>query len=527
MAMNPFKKTHQPRDGEIVASAAVDLTKAHDVNLLRTVLAQGKPRAAKAWKWYGDIGEVHYAVSRSARVAGYAQLVPRKILPNGGLGEVIKGGMEADIASMIGSPYGGVRGLIERYFTCLKVPGETYLIRCRDSQGVVEGYDFLSSDEISLQGVGEQSVLAQDGDVVLRPDQPIYRIVHPGSGSSSGTATTVEVKAEDFLGRVWRPSSRWVEVADSPMFALDTHCELLHLLTIGLRGKLLSRLALNGILFIPSEMQDIQGGANNQDARDGRSLQTRITDKLIVAATYNVTNHAHAESAVPIVMSGPAIVGEKIKWITADATVYETDMALRQELIDRILQGLDVTPTSVKGIGDASHWSAWAVEDDERRVNIQPDLETMCWALTRMILHAEMVKKGAKPGRILRTALWYDLTSANVSTNQAEDGRQALDRNVVGPGGARRMMNIPETDAPTGDEEIRWFGRKHGDPYLATFNLPEANKIDWEKVGKGTAKTGPAENSPADPPEAGPGIKTGARGKKSESDTPRAQRPAA
>ena len=100
MAMNPFKKTHQPRDGEIVASAAVDLTKAHDVNLLRTVLAQGKPRAAKAWKWYGDIGEVHYAVSRSARVAGYAQLVPRKILPNGGLGEVIKGGMEADIASM-------------------------------------------------------------------------------------------------------------------------------------------------------------------------------------------------------------------------------------------------------------------------------------------------------------------------------------------------------------------------------------------------------------------------------------------
>ena len=190
---------------------------------------------------------------------------------------------------------------------------------------------------------------------------------------------------------MWRPSARFVEVADSPMFALDTNCELLHLLTIGLRGKLLSRLSLNGILFVPSEMQEIQStGAANATAGDKRTVTSRLTDRLITAATYNVLNYANAESAVPIVVSGPGVHGEALRWIMQDSQLYETDMRLRQELIDRILQGLDVTPSAVKGQGDQNHWGAWAAEDDERRVNIQPDLETMCWALTRMILHAEM-----------------------------------------------------------------------------------------------------------------------------------------
>lgn len=526
MSINPLKKLHQARPGEMVASAAVDLTRAHDAKLLQAVLAGGKSNAADAWRWYGDIGEVHYAISRSARVAGYAKIGAYKLEPDGSPGSSIDSGLPAEIASMIGSPYGGVRGLIERYFTCMKVPGDTYLIRCVDSAGDLEGYDFCSSDELILRRSKEKTSFTDANVDQLLPDDIIERVVHP-AGKAGAEALTVEIKVENFIGRVWRPSSRYVQVADSPMFALSGTCEMLHLLTIGLRGKLLSRLALNGILFVPSEMQQITSFTEQADSRDARSQTTRLTDKLIAAATYNVLNNAAAESAVPIIISGPAALGSAITWITADRQVYETDMQLRQELIARILQGLDVTPSAVKGMGDSNHWSAWAIEDDERRVNIQPDLETMCWAITRMILHAEMVRQNQKPGRILKTALWYDLTEANISTNQAEDGRQAHDRGLVGGAGSRRMMNIPESDAPTEIESIRLFGFKHGDPYLMTYKMTEAEKIDWEKVGKGKPQTGPAANSPGDDPQAGPGVKTGARGKKSESDTPRAARPAA
>jgi len=517
---NPRKKSHEPRDGELVASAAIDLTRAHDASLLRTVLSHGRTKAEAAWRWYGDIGEVHYAISRSARVAGYSKLVPYKLDKNGAIDRSIDGGMEAEICSMIGSPYGGLRGLIERYFTCMKVPGDTFLIRCVDANGALEGYDFVSSDELSVGDLGKRNGAGVEGPIVIK------RITHPASGSNG--ATEMEIRAQDFLGRVWRPSARFVEVADSPMFALDTNCELLHLLTIGLRGKLLSRLSLNGILFVPSEMQEIQStGAANATAGDKRTVTSRLTDRLITAATYNVLNYANAESAVPIVVSGPGVHGEALRWIMQDSQLYETDMRLRQELIDRILQGLDVTPSAVKGQGDQNHWGAWAAEDDERRVNIQPDLETMCWALTRMILHAEMQARNAKPGRILSTTLWYDLTPANISTNQAEDGRQAYDRNLVGPAGTRKMMNVPESDAPTEIESIRLYGFKNGDPYLATYKMGEQDEIDWEKVGKGKPATGPAADSPAPPAKVGPGTKTGARSKPSETNTPRTQRPAA
>lgn len=527
MNLNPLKKTHQPREGELVASAAIDMSRAHDAQLLQAVLASGKSKAQDAWRWYGDIGEVHYAISRSARVAGYAKLVPHKVESNGSLGAEITGGMEADICSMIGSPYGGLRGLIERYFTCMKVPGDTYLVRCRDSAGRIEGYDFLSSDELVVSGLeGKSDFLA--GSETLPAGLKLARVVLPASSSGGKAVTTEEFDASDLIGRVWRPSARYVQVSDAPMFALSTTCELLHLLTIGLRGKLLSRLSLNGILFIPSEMQEIQAsGVLQAEAGDQRTIQSRLTDKIIKAATYNVLNYASAESAVPIVVSGPGAMGEAIRWITQDSQLYETDMRLREELIGRLLQGLDVTPSAVRGNGDANHWGAWAAEDDERRVNIQPDLETMCWALTRMILHAEMQLQNAKPGRILKTTLWYDLAAANTSANQAEDARQAVDRILVGPAGARRMQNIPESEAPTEIEAIRMFGFKHGDPYLMTYKMSESEKIDWEKVGKGKAQTGPSADSPADTPQAGPGVKTGARGKKSESDTPRAARPAA
>ena len=69
-------KTQRPADAntdtpeEIVASAAIDVTTPEDARYLRAVVALGKATSAKPWKWYEDIGEVHYALSRGARIAG-------------------------------------------------------------------------------------------------------------------------------------------------------------------------------------------------------------------------------------------------------------------------------------------------------------------------------------------------------------------------------------------------------------------------------------------------------------------------
>jgi len=132
-------------------------------------------------------------------------------------------------------------------------------------------------------------------------------------------------------------------------------------------------------------------------------------------------------------------------------------------------------------------------------------IETMCWALTTLVLRAEMRLAERSEAEIANTIVWYDLTEANVKTNLAEDSRQMRDRGLLSEGAARRMSGIEETDKPTDEEMVRWVGAKVGNPWLATFGLEVHDKIDWEEAVKyNNRNSGPVEESPADPAETSP-----------------------
>lgn len=509
------RKTRNRADAdELVASARIDIRTPEDMQYLKAVRSISSSQGKKPWKWYKNIGEVHYAISRGARVAGYANLQARQLNADGTLGKVISGGVAGQTAARIQSPYGGRRALIERYITLMKVPGDAYLIRCRVDDEVV-GYDFISADEIDLASLDTITT-----DTVIQSGQPIKRITLPKT--SGNEQMVVDIEPRDFLGRVWRPAMQFVDQSDSPMRASETNCELLDLLTRGLKAKMLNRLVSNGIVYIPSEINDIRTGTPKGNA--DKISDSKVIDRLLNAGLYMMQNFDDPAAALPAFVTGPAQYADAIKHIVMDREIWKTDMELRAELIDRILMGLDVQPQDVKGMGDANHWSAWAVSDDERRVNIQPDMETLCWALTNMILHVEMEAAGVPPGRIAKTVLWYDLTKANVKTNLAEDARQAGDRIWISAAAGRRYTGFDESDAPSEVEYIRELGRQMKDPYLATFQMDIADKIDFEKVVS-AKKDGPDPASTADDPKVGPGSSSGTPDD-SETDTPRRLRPA-
>lgn len=863
--MGMFKTKRGTRSGsdELVASLELDLVNEdYDGNYFRTMVGYSQHVGKKPWEWYANIGEIHYAVSRGARIAGYARIYACKRNPDGSPGEELKGGLAHDVAMAIESPFGGTRGLLSRYYTQAKIPGDSILVRIVDKHGALEGYDFLCADEIDLGGTVDPTFVPTGGK--FAPGTKMSRITSPKM--SGGAQLHRPLRAEDVLGRVWRPDARYVDCSDSPMLPLQTECELLHLLTVGLKAKLTSRLALNGILFVPSQLNEVQFARH-----DGKSPKTEgvtMIDRLLMAATHAVLNYDKPEAAVPIMVAGDKDLAEAIRFITVDRELYETDMRLRQELIDRILMGLDVQPVDVKGMGDSNHWcvtpdteaftaegwkryadlrvgeqvltlnhetglsewgdllavnvfdvadeemvslasrthsslttlnhrwpvmhrttegmvnglyrrwrtsadlgattqvivaapsgsqpaeakwsddlvelvawtwtegsmayragreqpnvtiyqslaanpsnvarirraltnlygpahqgpmptsrrgpkddtprwreiqvgdmvrfkvnsviashldaicprrmvslgfiqeltaaqlelfihvslladgtisatgqeaisqknpamldalemaavlagrrvsrserstmgftqhaqhilslgrtstsdfqkggisrerytgvvwcpttenrtwlarrdgkafftgnSAWAVSDDERRVNVQPELETICWAATRMILHRELLAAERTPKSILNTMLWYDLTDANVRTNLAEDARQLRDRILISPAATRRMNGVKETDKPSEIEEIRQIGVEMGDPYLATFKMTEAENIDWDKVTI-QPKPGPDGAVSGDRPKVGAGSGPSSKSPTPKSDTPKRLRPA-
>jgi hypothetical protein len=148
----------------------------------------------------------------------------------------------------------------------------------------------------------------------------------------------------------------------------------------------------------------------------------------------------------------------------------------------------------------------------------------MCWALTRLVLWREMEARNLKPGRIMNTMIWYDMTGAAAKTNLAEDSRQMRDRLLISDDAARRLSGITESDKPSDEEYVRMVGIKTSDPYLATFNMPIAEKIDWDQVG--SAKTGPSADSPAEDSIVGPGVGDPGSPNDIKSNTPRRNRPA-
>lgn len=509
------KRFRHERDGNTgaqFAASAVNIATPEGMKYLQTVIPASKAGSRSAWDWHDKIGEIHYAVGRGARIGGYAKLRVHKLEKDGSIGEPVTSGLPGEIADMLYSPYGGQRGLLERFLTLMKVPADSYLVECKNGDDF-DGFDFLSADEIRVPDLRS----SRRGDKVSRITLPARAAVHGGAA-----AIEERIADADFIGRVWRPSSRYVELPDSPLGALDTSCELLHLLTLGIRSTLMSRLLSNGIFYVPSEVNDAKSTAPSGEANEFH--KNNVLNELIKAAMYASRNTGEASAGLPVFMTGPGAHAEQFRHIIMEQALAETDMKLRAELIDRILMGLDIQPSQVKGAADANHWGSWTATDDELKVAVKPDIETGCWALTRLVLHKLMVDAGRKPSDIMKYAIWYDLDAATSHMNISEDARQLVDRNLISPGAARRMNGINERDKPTDLESIRQLGVMMGVPYLATYGMSEAAKFDWDKVG--SVKTGPTADSQADKAESGPGKGNPGSPADSKSDTPKRLRPA-
>lgn len=504
------------RGDEVTAAVEINLNNRVDQKYTQATVGNSRRAGARPWQWYENIGEVHYAISRSARIAGYAKLTC--VLKNdaGEIIDTVDSGPIAETVARIASPYGGTRGLIDRFYTLMKVPGDSYLIDVTDDEGDSEGYHFMSPDEMDVSSFSSW----RPGAGTLK-----WITVPQTAAGQDGIRTNRfvrDVSPEQMLGRVWIPNRRYVDLTDSALTALDVECDALDILTKTIKAKLMSRFAIAGILYLPDTV------ANARISRGTVAANQEIDNTiqfLIAAMTRNVKTYEDATVGMPILLRGPGDAAEQIKHIVMDRELFETDLTLRSELIGRILQGLDSNQDMTKGTAGQNHFSSWSAADEERRIAVQPDLETMCWALTRLVLHKQLQADGMEPEQILRHSIWFDLSASTVRANQQEDARQLSDRGLIHAKAVRRMSGASEEDALEGEEYVRWVGQQTKNPVLMMHGLPEAEKIDWDKAMPQPKTPGPAPDSPADDPEAGPGEGDPGSPDDRETDIPRTQRP--
>lgn len=463
---------------------------------------------AAGWKWYERLGTVRAAVERSAKIAGYTKFVAQKLAPDGTVSDEIDVGGVAEAAQAFFAMNGGTRGLVERFFVLMKIPAESWLIQEEED----DGFFFLSSNELDVKDLDYEG--RDDG----RSD--VIKWVTAPSASGRTDAFHKLISPENFLGRVWAPGRQYFDLVNSAMPSLTTEFEILWWLTLNMRARLQNRYATAGMQYVPSEISEIA-----VTGVDGVVRQEGVLNYLSRAYNTNIAEASRGEavSVSKILLRGEGKHAENFRNLMDDTGMPETDMKLRAEMRDTILGSLDVSKAGSTENEEANHFTAWHNADEERRIAVQPDIEMMCWALTRLAYRPMLAKRGVKDVEQYR--LWFDLSDAQVKANLSEDARQARDRGLIGPKATRSMQGIKETEKMTPVETIQWAGILTKNPRLILHGVPGADDLPWDEIMP-KAQPGPKPGSDADPQEAGPGAGQPGSPDDNDTDTPRTQRPA-
>lgn len=522
------------RDAPPPANMLVAATRIESVKQLLTKRRGDGTRDEVAWRWYNEIGEVHFGIASGAREVSRSIL--KAIRFTDPMTSVDADGVPTDLVMAIQSEHGGQAGLISSYYANRMTTGDGFFFAYPDKDdptGDRMWFDFTSTNEIFADEAQQSSNGATQGGTIRRQRRPL------GWSSSTGDEEVERYSLADvILARVWRPHPEWSDVADSPLKALESVCEELHILTAALKAKITSRLSTAGFLLFPASLASTFVAPSHPDANPDKLAENPFVDYVLQMMSKAITDPSATASALPFVFVVPDQSIDMVKWIREEAQTFEVDIRQRAELIARILHGLDLRPEQIEGFSDSNHWSAWSSQDVHLKVDVAPEMDSLCWALTTCYLWPQLRAFAEMPTeetpldsrfnwnedyiRSFRVA--YDLRELTVRPNKADSYGQVADRGGLKHASLRAAVGATEDDKPDNVEYIRSFGWSKGDLYSATFDMPEQKNIDWEKV---TPKNGPgpAPVSPAQPSPSGPGSKQPGGPGDSRSNKPKSQQP--
>lgn len=507
------------REGALPPNSLHASMQIHNMRDLVRATTVNRRGDADAWRYYEVIGEVHFGLSSGAREASRAAL--KAVRWSGHKSHKDARGLPRDLVAALRSKNGGQPNLISSFYLNRKITGDGFLLGYQE--GDDDWFDFCSTSEILRPDQGA----ALDGNVAMIKRKKSRLATNDQNGEE-------EHKLSDIiLSRIWTPHPQYSDDADSPLKALSVICDELDLLTRSLKAKITSRLAMAGILYIASNLQ-IAVPDRPSDAPD-RISEDPLVDYLHRLMMQAILSPDEPSAVIPIILRGPqGDLDQMISWITMEREVFKTDIEQRNELIRRVLAGLDLRPEQVEGFSDSNHWSAWSTQDVHLKVDVAPDLEALCWALTTDYLWPQL-RQAVEDGdisanlwtesEIRKHTVWYDMAALTVRPNQADSFQELWDRMEVSGDALRDATGATKEQAPDEAEQVRIFGKRYGYPRMAFYGTKVIDDLDDDMIVKVPAKPGPDAGPGGDGPVGpGKGDDRGSPGR-GDSDKPKSERP--
>lgn len=411
----------------------------------------------EAWEYYDAIGEIKYAFNLVAAIISRIRLYPAVITDpsiaptpvsdaDSGVDDRLAAAAERNLARL-DSAYGGQAGLLRDAALNLLVAGECYLVQmpARQGSGIPESWDIRSVDELLVDSRGEYVIVPR-------------RELASGNSMSRTGGTTLRKGA--FVGRVWRPHPRFSDEADSSLRGMLDLCAELLLLNRTFRATARSRLNA-GALYLPdglsvSAAPDPDYPFDEELGNNGEysplEAEDEFEEQLIDAMTTPITDEDSASAVVPLIIRGPAELGDKIKQFKFERS-FDPALAERSDrVLERIMQGIDVPKDVVTGLASVKYSNAVQINESLYKSHVDPLMLLIVDALTIVYMRPALVAMGFTPEEASRITIWYDPTQVATRNDRAADADSGFDRYAVSYSSWRRAHGFSDTDAPTPEE---------------------------------------------------------------------------
>lgn len=415
---------------------------------------------SEAWEYYDSIGEVKYAFNLVASVVSRIRLYAAGTLnPDEAPSpiddvEAIDSRLSAAARralDRLSSAYGGQPGLLKDAALNLQVTGECYLVQIPERVGsqLPESWDIRSTDELQVDS---------RGTYVINPRRDVGGNT-PGI-SSQGSKEIIPLPKTAFVGRIWKAHPRYSQEADSSLRGLLDLCAELLLLNRTFRATARSRLNA-GALYLPDGLSVAAGpdpdypydeDGNFNESYTAEEAADDFEDQLIDAMTTPIKDEDSASAVVPLIIRGPAELGDKIKQFKFERS-FDPALAQRADrVLERIMQGLDVPKDIVSGLANVKYSNALQIDESLYKAHIEPLMLLIVDALTVVYLRPYLIANGYPEEEVKKVCIWYDPSLVATRNDRAADADSGFEKMAVSYDSWRRAHGFSESDAPDPSE---------------------------------------------------------------------------
>lgn len=409
-----------------------------------------------AWEYYDAIGEIKYSGNLIGAVLSRVRLypgfnanpdqAPAHVNAAAKLDNVQLPGTFANdcerVLQRLHTANGGISGILNRAGVNIWVAGECYLVQtpAKHGSGIPERWDIKSIDEL----------VVQEKSLSLKPTRN-HRLTDRD-----------KLPATAFAGRIWRSHPRYSDESDSSLRAVRDLCDELLLLNRSAKATIRSRLNA-GALYLPDGLslaadpdEDVQLEADAADLdADIAEEEDGFEQEFIDAMVTPIQDEESAAAVVPLIIRGPAELGDKIKQFKFERSFDPEMVARAGTILERIMHGLDIPKDVISGLANVKYSNAVQIDETLYKAHVEPLVLLICDALTEVYYRPALIALGHPHEIVQKSLIWYDPSDILTHPNKAQSANDGYDRKALSAQAWRKAQGYSETDAPTPDELVK------------------------------------------------------------------------